>query len=719
MNLDMKDIKHINFIFFLIELFLLIGSCIYFKGTSSSIFWFLLLFGVCSLFLFWHVNGKLMDKYPQACRFTQVVLFIIVAAGNGYLIQKPNLMICFFSLQQICFLFYLDKKIIKLQFATMFIITAVLFTLGKLNYITPVGTSEYFIFNVCLIGVYWLLLTIIDILNFRSRQALEQETSLDDLLKVVEAKCDEARHATKTKSVFLSNMSHEIRTPINAVIGMNEMILRESSEENIVEYATNIENSSRMLLTLINDILDFSKIESGKMELVPVEYGLNSILFDCVNMAKSRAEKKGLSFQIKSNPNIPNGLLGDEIRIKQILTNLLTNAIKYTDQGTVTLILDYSPKDAEHILLKFSVSDTGKGIREEDKDKLFDTFQRIDQKSNRNIEGTGLGLPIAKSFVDMMKGTITVESTYGCGSTFTVEFPQKITDEHPIGDVQNSARVNVSRREKYKESFCAPEARILVVDDNNMNLAVIKQLLKSTQIQITLATSGKECLALTRKEHFDVILLDHMMPEMDGIETLQELKKDPDNLCIHTPVIALTANAISGVRKMYLEAGFDEYLSKPISGQLLEETLLSYLPEDKIQSEPKLEQSVSVSELIDSELGLSFCGDRTDIYYDILKMFCSMKNEQITFLNDALEHKDWSQYQMLLYELKVNTLNIGAKGLSDYIKDMQYPIEALISDAADASISSFKEMHKQLIKKINLVTKACEQIWGNSSAGQK
>lgn len=713
MNLDMKDIKHINLIFFLIEFFILMGSCIYFNGASATICLLLILFGICALFLFWHVNGNLMEKYPQACRFTQVVLFIIVAMSNGYLIQKPNLMFCFFTLQQICFLFYLDKKIIKLQSATMFLITAILFILGKLSYITSIGTFEYCISIFCTFGICWLLLTIIDILNFRSRQAMEQETSLDDLLKVVEAKCDEARHATKTKSVFLSNMSHEIRTPINVVIGMNEMILRESSEENIVEYATNIENSSQMLLTLINDILDFSKIESGKMELVPVEYGLNSILCDCVNMAKSRAEKKGLSFQIESNPDIPNGLFGDEIRIKQILTNLLTNAIKYTDQGTVTLSIDYSPKGAEYISLKFAVSDTGKGIREEDKDKLFSTFQRVDEKSNRNIEGTGLGLPITKSFVDMMKGTITVESTYGSGSTFIVEIPQKITDSSPIGDVQNSAKANVSQREKYQESFRAPEARILVVDDNNMNLAVIKQLLKSTQIQVTLATSGKECLALTKKEHFDIILLDHMMPEMDGIETLQELKKDPDNLCMDTPIIALTANAISGVRTMYLEAGFDDYLSKPISGQLLEETLLSYLPKNKIQSESKTEEPVLVSRLVNSNLGLSFCGNRTDIYHDILKMFCRMKNDQIVFLNYALEHKDWSQYQMQLYELKSNTLNIGAKSLSDYIKDMEYSIKSLISDAKDISMSSFKEKHKQLIEKINLVTKECEQLLEN------
>lgn len=722
MNIDIRDGKQVSTLFYYVETLLLIILSVFNSRISIVVQAALVLYGIGSAVLFVLLSGKIMDKLPVQCRCLQAFLFILETVFSCYLIGNLRLMFCTFFLQQICFLFYMDKTVIKLQTIEILLTVFFLFMIDYLNSASSYNILECLNFMICIIGAEWILVKIIGVLIYRSKQNYEQERSLDDLLKVVEAKCDEARLATKTKSNFLSNMSHEIRTPINAILGMNEMILRESATENVMEYASNIESSGRMLLTLVNDILDFSKIESGKMELIPIEYQLKSIINDCVNMAKSRIIKKGLSFQVEVNPKIPSGLLGDELRIKQILTNLLSNAIKYTDKGSITLSVDYIPQDIHSIQLCFSVTDTGKGIRPEDKDKLFETFQRIDEKQNRSIEGTGLGLPITKSFVDMMQGTMTVDSTYGVGSVFHVDIPQKIMDTHPIGDIQNTFEKKSFSREQYQERFQAPDAKVLVVDDNTMNLAVVQQLLKRTKIQITLASSGKECLELTGHEYFDVILLDHMMPELDGMETLATLHQDTNNLCLSTPVIALTANAISGVRKMYLDAGFQDYLSKPITGKILEEMLLSYLPKDKIilkntdgqslQHKDSLNKTAPVTHSqIDIALGLSYCGNKESIYRDILQLFCNMKKDQIAFLDYAIKNEDWERYTAQLYELKSNTLNIGASNLSEFVKFLEYSGRAILAnESSDSHISLLQNNHPKLIQRLEEVTAEGLQI---------
>ncbi|MCR5686462.1 MAG: response regulator [Lachnospiraceae bacterium] len=415
----------------------------------------------------------------------------------------------------------------------------------------------------------------------------EKLRKLNDELAEANARLESASAA---KSSFLANMSHEIRTPINAVLGMDEMILRECSDSHILEYANDIDSAGHQLLSLVNDILDFSKIESGKMELHPVEYELFSVMNDCYNMIYMRAKRKDLTFIVENDENIPAFLYGDEVRIRQIIMNLLTNAVKYTKDGSVRLSIGYERIDNDSIRLVISVKDTGIGISEENRKYLFDSFKRIDERSNRNIEGTGLGLSITRKFTEMMGGTIEVESELYEGSTFTVTIPQKVADNATIGRFddrlnrksENSAEDGSRKKGEKIEKFTAPHARILVVDDVKMNLNVVRLLLKNTLVQMDLAASGEECLKYTRMKHYDLILMDHMMPIMDGIEAFHRIREQADGLNCDTPTVALTANALVGAQEMYLEEGFASYLSKPVKSADLEACLLRHLPEDRI-----------------------------------------------------------------------------------------------------------------------------------------
>jgi signal transduction histidine kinase/CheY-like chemotaxis protein len=439
--------------------------------------------------------------------------------------------------------------------------------------------AEYFDYMFAVAGV---VLVFGIIFKFQSRiyeqkrKELEQKES-----ELIEVNLN-LEKANEAKTTFLARMSHEIRTPINAVIGMNEMILRESSEWDIVNYAQSIETASHTLLALINDILDFSKIESGQMRIIPEEYELYSLLNDCYSMLEMRAKDKGLTFKLDYNKDIPSGLLGDEIRIRQIITNLLTNAVKYTDAGSITFKVDYNKKNDEEINLVVSVADTGRGISKEGLEEIFESFKRADERQNRNIEGTGHGLAITRQLTDLMNGSINVESEKGRGSVFTVTIPQKVVSGEPLGAI--TERVDEKSRTgiNYRESFKAPDARILVVDDVPVNYKIVKLLLKNTGIQIVTAESGRECLEKYNSDHYDIVLLDHMMPEMDGIETLREIKKLEKYTKEHTPVIALTANAIQGAQKEYIDAGFDDYLTKPVQGADLERMIVRYLPKELI-----------------------------------------------------------------------------------------------------------------------------------------
>lgn len=406
-----------------------------------------------------------------------------------------------------------------------------------------------------------------------------------DELKLAKEEAEEAKKraeiANQAKSTFLANMSHEIRTPINAVIGMNEMILRESNEPDILEYAHNIQSASSGLLALINDILDISKIESGKMELVQAEYSLFELVKACYNMIEVQMKEKKLDFTVECEKKIPERLYGDEMRIRQIIFNLLTNAYKYTKEGKVVLRIKQKKISNRETMLLITVEDTGIGISKENLKHLFANYERIDEINNHNIEGTGLGLSITKQLVELMHGEIGVNSTLGKGSLFYVELPQRIVDMNPVGDFYERYS-KVLETKKYREKWCAPNACILVVDDVETNLLVVKNLLKNTGIRIDTADSGVRCLELAAEHGYHLILLDHMMPEMDGVETLHRLKEQ-DGPNKNTPVVVSTANAIAGVQKEYLDEGFDDYISKPATGQALEEMVLKYLPQELIE----------------------------------------------------------------------------------------------------------------------------------------
>jgi len=545
-----------------------------------------------------------------------------------------------------------------------------------------------------------------------------------------------AERSNAAKSDFLANMSHEIRTPINAVLGMNEMIMREALKardyppeekqkvkrifSDICGYAGSIDSAGKNLLSIINDILDFSKIEAGKMELVNAEYRLSSVLNDVGNMISFKAKAKDLKFIIDADGDLPENLYGDEVRVRQIIINLLNNAVKYTQNGSVTLTVRTNKRGGtvaagERAELIFTIRDTGIGIRKEDIARLFGKFERMDLEKNSTVEGTGLGLAITKSLLDMMGGDISVESDYGKGSVFTVLVPQKVVSDGKLGDYRETVRESLESMELQEEAFYAPGVHILVVDDTRLNLMVVKGLLKDTGVVIDTAESGTEAIELANRFAYDMILMDQRMPEMDGTTAMKRIRELSRGLNEKTPFICLTADAVTGARERYIASGFEDYLTKPIGSQALEDMLLRYLPAEKIRKqylEPEKEEEEAMQETvgevaveekqdhIDRGAGLRFCGGKESFYKEILKEYLRDSASKRKSLERYYDEKNWKDYEITVHALKSSSRMIGAGELADIAARLEQAAKVPDADTIEKEQDGMMKIYGEVISEL-------------------
>lgn len=551
-----------------------------------------------------------------------------------------------------------------------------------------------FLFGICIIAVIALINRLIRWQQDVNRQLL--------------ASVNAARAAEKAQSQFMAQMSHEIRTPINAVLGMNEMIMRESSDSEILDYSSNIKRAGNTLLNLINGILDYSKIESGKMEIIPASYETAELINDMANMITERANKKGLDLITDIDPDIPKTLYGDDLRIRQIISNILTNAVKYTDKGSVTLHMGGVFIDNETYDLLVMIKDTGIGIREEDMDGLFQSFKRLDSEKNRNIEGTGLGIAIVQRLLKMMGSKLEVDSKYGEGSIFYFRLQQKVIDKTPIGE-HISSHAELAKADAGK-SLTTVNADVLVVDDNDMNLKVAAGLMKRCNIVPDMAVSGDECIKRIKSKHYDIVFLDDMMPGKNGTETLQILKQNgliPDD----TVIIMLTANAIAGAKEKYMQEGFDDYLSKPIEAAMLEKMFEKYLPNGKIISDADAnaeqngsEASTTLEKLasagINTEKGLEYAMNSEEFYIELLTAFTDGAAGKTADIIRDFDTKNWQDYRTRVHALKSTAKTIGADKLSE--KALQHEMAAKDgnTDQISADFENLIGLYKKTVSDI-------------------
>ena len=548
------------------------------------------------------------------------------------------------------------------------------------------------------VAVAIVLARVLDRLNKQEQEYKQQ------MLRLEKQAADEASEA---KSRFLADMSHEIRTPINAIIGMNEMIIRETDNKDILGYSQNIKQSGHNLLQLINGILDFSKIEDGKMEIVPVRYSVSSQIAYLINSISDRANSKKLEFNVSVDRNIPSELYGDDTRINQVIINLLTNAVKYTKKGSVDFTVKELERKDGNIKLYFEVKDTGIGIKETDMEKLFESFERLDVVKNRNIEGTGLGMTITVKLLELMDSELKVESVYGEGSTFSFDLWQKIENEEPIGDYREAIN-KPQETEAYKESFRAPDARVLVVDDTKMNLLVVENLLKKTGIKIDTALNGPDSVELAKNNAYDVILMDQRMPGMDGTEAMNEIKNLDNKLNVNTPVICLTADVVRGAKERYLQMGFNDYLTKPIDSAKLEKMLIEYLPAEKTElvdkdsaaetaQEPESELKKALKRNgVDVNIGIAFTGDDEDMYMSLLGEYAAEEVEKSANIKECYRTKDWKNYGVYVHSLKSTSKMIGASALAEIAAESEAASNVQDTLVIDSNHDRMMEMYSVL-----------------------
>lgn len=534
---------------------------------------------------------------------------------------------------------------------------------------------------------------------------------LINTLNELEKAKQEAQSANRVKSEFLANMSHEIRTPINSILGFNEMILRETDEKDVYSYASNVKKSGQTLLSLVNDILDLSKVEAGKMELVNAEYDTAAVVSELLRMIKPRADEKNLDFKIDIDSKLPKKLFGDVVRLDQILTNLLTNAVKYTKTGEVRLQVRLEELKGDAAKVYFAVKDTGMGIPKDNIEKLFSEFTRVEEKTH-TIEGTGLGLPITVKCLKLMNSKLEVESVVGEGSVFSFVLEQKVTDPSPVGEIDLSLEDIKDEVDVFQEDFTAPDAHVLVVDDVPMNLLVFKGLLKHSLMRIDTANSGFEAINLIAGNDYDIVFLDHQMPEMDGIATLKKLKEDYPDRVRDIPYIALTANAISGAREMYISNGFSDYLTKPIDGFALSTIIRKWLPAEKIKEtegqKEGLDMDVSengtIRDLEKAGLnvneGIRYAADDPDFYLEIVRDYTSSFEDTKNVLLKCIEQKDWKNYEVRVHALKSTSKTIGALDFSERAKSLEFAAKEGNTDFIEAENGSMLKAYEELVRNI-------------------
>ena len=541
-----------------------------------------------------------------------------------------------------------------------------------------------------------------------------------DDLRTVGVEKQKAIDMSEAKSDFLASMSHEIRTPINSILGMNEMILRESRDESITDYARTVDSSGKMLLMLVNDILDFSKIEAGKMEITNARYSLSAVLFDVSAIVRERAVEKGLDFDIKIEDGVPDGQCSDEFRIMQILINYINNAIKYTDKGSVTLMVGGEYEDEKTYRLRLSVKDTGRGIKKEDKEHLFDAFSRADIKKNRNIEGTGLGLAIVKRVADSLDGHVGVESEYGRGSMFYVDIPVEVVDRTPV-TLDSIRRSKPEADDESRLDYTAPDARILAVDDNRANLKIVSLFLKRIGATVDLAGDGNSALKACEEKEYDLLLLDHMMPQPDGIETLKLIRESESSKNKTTPAIVLTANAVAGSRKLYMEAGFADYLTKPLSSATLEKTVERFLPEDKVirggaldvlefEAEPEeaytdetggLKEKLSTIDGLDYDSALVHCAGDEGMLCEIISDIVRESAYKAIEMEESLKKGDIDSYRVVAHSIKGLMATIGLKDISEHAKRHEFAAKDNNLDYINEDGAAFIGEYRDICAKLN------------------
>lgn len=665
-----------------------------YRGDISSKGWWIVrisnfLVYLLSLFVAHAFNLYLMDLYKIDCRLNKIpqrliaceaifsvgLITLIISQFTGfYYVFDDNNYYVRSSGFVISYLF--PFAIAVLQFSVIYsyrqIMEKKIVTLLLLFLILPyVATGlQFFLYglsltNITMVGMC-VLLYLFEIMNLNKMQ----EEKL------------EAQRANSAKSRFLANVSHEIRTPINTIMGMDDMLIREDPTGvpkayymSIMNYAFDIMAASETLLGFINDILDISKIESGKMHLVEMDYTIRDQLCSIISMIKVKSDQKDLSFDMDIDENIPSKLYGDMAKIKQVALNLLTNAVKYTEQGGLKFTVKVVEKDNESCKLRFSVEDTGIGVKPEDIDKLFTAFERLDEAKNLSIQGTGLGLDISRQFAEMMGGKIWCESVYGQGSTFTFEVSQKIVDDTPVGKIDIS--ILNEHKGPFRPSFKAPKVSVLMVDDNPMNHTVIKAVLKETEMKIDSSMSGQGALNKLKTNHYDLVLLDHLMPQMDGLEVIKHIKEDFPNM----PVIALTADYSSDAKVFYESHGFDGYLSKPVNSELLDREIMRLLPEELVTPNTVISNGENEElpddmkwlyevEGIDVSEGIKNSGGAQPYIFALL-LFLDTIDENARVLDAAYYDYDIALFSVKVHALKTSARIIGAKQLMELCANIE------------------------------------------------